>query len=127
MVLRDEGAHWGDVRSGLVHTVVGTAANVNDVTQARALLHGEETLVLGDSGYQEVEKRKENQGSKVHWHVAMKSGQCKKLKSVLGGMRVRMEKTTVSLRARVEHPFRVIKRLFGYVKVRYRGLAKNTA
>jgi IS5 family transposase len=54
-------AHIGvDAQSGLVHTLIGTAANVHDVTQAQSLLHGEETDVFGDAGYQDVEKREEN-------------------------------------------------------------------
>jgi IS5 family transposase len=59
-------AHIGvDADSGLVHTVVGTAANVNDVTQAHALLHGEETHAFGDAGYTGVTKREENQAGTV--------------------------------------------------------------
>lgn len=121
-------AHIGvDVHSGLVHTVAGTAANVSDVSQAHALLHGQEEMVLCDAGYRGVEKRPENVARQVSWHVAMRRGERRALKGRLGRMKERMEKTKVSLRARVEHPFRVIKRQFGYVKVSYRGLAKNTA
>jgi len=54
-----------DATSGLVHTVIGTAGNVADVTQAHALLHGDETAALGDAGYQGVEKRPENIGKTV--------------------------------------------------------------
>src|ERR1700736_3733387 len=61
-----------DAESGLVHTVVGTAANVNDVTQAGALLHGEETAAFGDAGYRGVNKRQEAQGPT--WFVAMQPG-----------------------------------------------------
>jgi IS5 family transposase len=68
-------AHIGvDADSALAHTVVTTAANVNDVTQARALLHGEETHAFGDAGYTGVTKREENQASTVTWNVAMKPG-----------------------------------------------------
>lgn len=68
-------AHIGaDAESGSVHTVVGTAANVNDVTQAHALLHGSEAEVFGDAGYQGVGKRAENQNTPVTWHVAMRPG-----------------------------------------------------
>jgi len=68
-------AHIGvDADSGLVHTVVGTAANVNDVTQASALVHGEETDVFADAGYQGVAKREETQNIDVDWHVAMRPG-----------------------------------------------------
>ena len=68
-------AHIGvDADSGLVHTVVTTAANVNDVTQAHALLHGEETHAFGDAGYTGVTRREENKASTVIWHIAMKAG-----------------------------------------------------
>jgi transposase, IS5 family len=123
-------AHIGvDADSGLVHTVVGTAANVNDVTQASALVHGEETDVFADAGYQGVDKREETQDINVDWHVAMRPGKRKVLdkSTPMGAIMDKLEKTKASIRAKVEHPFRVIKRQFGHVKVRYRGLAKNTA
>ena len=123
-------AHIGvDADSGLVHTVVGTAANVNDVTQAGALVHGEETDVFADAGYQGVAKREEVQGIQANWHVAMRPGKRRALDkdSPMGAVLDRLEHVKASIRAKVEHPFRVIKRQFGHVKVRYRGLAKNTA
>lgn len=122
-------AHIGvDLHGGMVHSVVGTAANVSDVTQAHLLLHGQEKLVLADAGYQGVDKRKENARRELIWHVAMKPGARRKLnRGPMGRMKQAFEKTKASLRAKVEHPFRVIKRQFGYNKVRYRGLAKNTA
>ena len=110
-------AHIGvDLHSGLVHTVVGTAANVSDVTQAHALLHGDEELVLGDAGYQGVDRREENEKRKVKWFVAMKPGKRRGLRGVLGAMKRRLEKNKASLRAKVEHPFRVIKRSLGTPK-----------
>ena len=123
-------AHIGvDADSGLVHTVVGTAANVNDVTQAHALLHGEETEGFADAGYQGVAKREEAKAGTVNWNVAMRPGKRRALdkNDELGTVLDRLEKLKASVRAKVEHPFRVIKRQFGYVKVRYGGLAKNTA
>ena len=123
-------AHIGvDADSGLVHSVVGTAANVNDVTQAHALVHGEENHVLADAGYQGVDKRAETQGINVNWHVAMRPGKRKTLdkNTSLGAILDQLEQAKARMRAKVEHPFRVIKRQFGHVKVRYRGLAKNTA
>jgi IS5 family transposase len=123
-------AHIGvDADSGLVHSVVGTAANVNDVTQASALVHGEETDVFADAGYQGVSKREEIQDIAVNWHVAMRPGKRKALdkSTPMGAIMDKLEKTKASIRAKVEHPFRVIKRQFGHVKVRYRGLMKNTA
>ena len=123
-------AHIGvDADSGLVHTVVGTAANVNDVTQAHALVHGEETDVFADAGYQGVCKRDETQDLNVHWHVAMRPGKRKVLdtSTPMGTILDKLEQTKARIRAKVEHPFRVINRQFGHLKVRYRGLAKNTA
>ena len=59
-----------DAESGLVHSVVGTAANVADVTQVDKLLHGEENMVGADAGYTGVEKRPEHDGRKVIWQIA---------------------------------------------------------
>ena len=121
-------AHIGvDLHTGLVHAVVGTPANVADVTQVDGLLHGEEELVLGDAGYQGVDKRDEHQGRDVQWFVAMRPSKLAQLKRGLVKAQTELEQMKASLRAKVEHPFRVIKRQFGYTKVRYRGLAKNTA
>ena len=94
-------AHIGaDSDFGLVHTVRGTSGNVHDVLEGNSLLHGQEEDAYGDAGYQGVDKRPDANAD-VTWHIA--------------------------IRAKVEHPFRVIKRQFGYVKTRYRGLKKNTA
>jgi IS5 family transposase len=123
-------AHIGvDADSGLVHTVVGTAANVNDVTQAHALVHGDETDVFADAGYQGVDKREETQRIEANWHVAMRPGRRRALDKAtpMGAIMDKLEQTKARIRAKVEHPFRVIKRQFGHLKVRYRGLAKNTA
>jgi IS5 family transposase len=122
-------AHIGaDADSGLVHTVVGTAANVNDVTQAHALLHGDETNVFADAGYVGVTKREDMQTVEAQWHVAMRPGKRRSLNTStpLGRVLDELERTKARIRAKVEHPFRVIKRQFGHVKVRYRGLMKNT-
>lgn len=121
-------AHIGvDAQSGLVHTVAGTAAHVNDLNMAGALLHGEEEVAFGDAGYQGVHKRPEAQGPA--WHVAMRRGLRRKLNPFIESDFVaeRVEKMKASIRAKVEHPFRVVKQQFGFTKVRYRGLAKNTA
>lgn len=119
-------AHIGvDAESGLVHTVIGTAANVNDVTQGHALLHGDEEVVFADAGYQGAEKREEATG--VQWHIAMRPSKRRQNKHTpLGALSEQVEKLKASVRAKVEHPFRVIKRQFGHTKVRYRGLRKNT-
>jgi IS5 family transposase len=125
-------AHIGaDAESGLVHSVATTAANAHDITQAHALLHGEEADVFADSGYRGVEKREEVQAEHpdVSWHVAMMPGKRRVLdkSTPMGAVMEQLENTKASIRAKVEHPFRVIKRQFGFVKVKYRGLAKNTA
>lgn len=122
-------AHIGvDAESGLVHTVTTTPANVADITQAPQLLHGKEQCVYGDSGYTGVAKREELQNAKVAWLIAQKRGKVKAMKNgALKRAIVRLEYLKASIRAKVEHPFRVIKRQFGYTKVRFRGLAKNTA
>jgi len=122
-------AHIGvDAESGLVHTVRGTAGNVADVVEAISLLHGQETQALGDAGYQGADKRPDA-NPKVRWHVAMRPGKRKLLDKtqLLDRMKEQYERTKASIRAKVEHPFRVLKQQFGHVKVRYRGLAKNTA
>jgi transposase, IS5 family len=121
-------AHIGvDADSGFVHSVIGTAANVGDVTQAGGLLHGQEQVAFGDAGYRGVSKRAEAQGPE--WHVAMRPGERRKLNPFIAPQfeALTLEKWKASIRAKVEHPFRVLKRQFGYTKVRYRGLAKNTA
>jgi IS5 family transposase len=122
-------AHIGvDAQSGLVHTLIGTAANVSDVTQAQALLHGDEAEVFGDAGYQGVEKRDENLECPVTWHIALRPGKRKALKDTPQGNLVEwIEHTKARIRAKVEHPFHVVKNLFRHRKTRYRGLAKNTA
>lgn len=114
-----------DDQSGLVHSVVSTAANVNDVTQAHKLLHGEEQRAFGDSGYQGVEKRPEA-NPKVEWNVAMKPSKRRALSnSKKDRLIADIEHLKARIRASVEHPFRVLKRQFGFTKVRYRGLEKN--
>src|SRR4051812_15738726 len=121
-------AHIGvDAQSGLVHTVIGTAANVSDVTQAGALLHGNETTAFGDAGYRGVHKREEAKGPR--WHVAMQPGKRRKLDLTRKWARLleQAEQLKASVRAKVEHPFHVLKNLFRHKKARYKGLAKNEA
>ena len=122
-------AHIGTDRdSKLVHTLVVTAANVADITQTAKLLHGEETQVHADAGYTGVEKREEivTLERKIDWQIARQRGTIKVLaegteKEILKAV----EKAKASVRAFVEHPFHIVKNLFGHRKVRYRGLAKN--
>jgi IS5 family transposase len=121
-------AHVGvDAESGLVHTVIGTAANVHDINAAEALLHGQETDVYADAGYQGIEKR--CKANAVRWHVAMRPGRRRQLdlNDRLDAIFDQIERLKAGIRAKVEHPFRVLKQQFGYTKTRYRGLMKNTA
>jgi IS5 family transposase len=121
-------AHIGvDASSGLVHTVVGTAANEADINVAGQLLHGKEQTAFGDSGYRGIHKRTEAEGPT--WHVAMMPSKRRQLNPFLYPDMVAecVERMKAGIRAKVEHPFRVLKQQFGYTKVRYRGLSKNTA
>jgi IS5 family transposase len=122
-------AHIGaDAESGLVHTVRGTSGNVHDVVEGSSLLHGEEILAYGDAGYQGIDKRADADKA-VSWQIAMRPGKRKALnkEDPADALIDKAEKLKAGIRAKVEHPFRVIKRQFGFVKVRYRGLKKNTA
>ena len=87
-----------------------------------------ETVVFADAGYQGAHKRPDAQAD-TSWQVAMKPGQRRALdkSTPLGDVIDQIEKLKASVRAKVEHPFRVLKRQFGHTKVRYRGLKKNTA
>lgn len=130
-------AHIGaDTASGLVHSLHTTAANEADVAHAHAVLHGQEAEVYADAGYTGVEKRAEVGDAKaagkirkdISWYVAAKRG---KVKAMVDGplkdLVKRIEYMKAQVRARVEHPFHVVKNLFHYKKVRYKGLAKNQA
>jgi len=121
-------AHIGvDVHTGVVHTVTATAANAADVTEVANLLHGEETTVYGDAGYTGAAKRVDGADA-MAWHIAEKRSVVAAL--VEGPYKEAVqayEHLKARVRARVEHPFRVIKRQFGYRMVRYKGLAKNAA
>ena len=128
-------AHIGvDKESGLVHTLTTTAANVSDVSQTPALLHGQESAVWADAGYVGVQKREDMQEAlaaneqKVRWHVAKRR---KSIEKLVDGWQKSMaqayETLKAQVRAYVEHPFHVVKNIFKYKKTRYKGLAKNDA
>ena len=106
----------------------GTAGNVNDGVDAKCLLHGQERVAFGDSGYQGAHKRPDAKDD-ITLHVAMRPGKRKAVKADdLADQRVtKADRLKASVRAKVEHPFRQIKYQLKHVKVRYRGLAKNTA
>src|SRR5271170_6749164 len=115
-------AHIGvDSKRGVVHSVCSTAASVSDIHMLPELLHGDERKVWGDAGYQ---------GQTVEIHEAAPAAQdmtSRRVKSKAGVDEVekRKNRTKARVRAKVEWPFRVLKRVFGFTKVRYRGLKKN--
>ena len=128
-------AHIGvDKDFGLVHTLTTTAANVSDISQTPALLHGQESDVWADAGYVGVEKRQDMQEAlaandqTVQWHVVKRR---KTVESLSEGWQKSLaqayEKLKAQVRAYVEHPFHVVKNIFKYKKTSYKGLAKNDA
>jgi IS5 family transposase len=121
-------AHIGvDVASGVVHTVVGTAANEADINQMAAVLHGAEEDVFADAGYTGADRRPEHEDRDVCWNIAIKRGIIKALPKGLRDLAEPVERALAQVRAWVEHPFHIVKNLFRHKKLRYRGLTKNTA
>ena len=117
-------AHTGtDSRNRVVHTVVATNASVHDSQVMEDLLHGDEEAVWGDKAYADEAKRNDFENRGVKWCVSKKTARGTTLSKKDKEHNRRMSKT----RARGEHPFHVIKCLWGYEKVRYRGIAKNAA
>ena len=115
-------AHIGvDSRTKVIHAVAASAANVHDATCLRQLLHGEETEVWGDSAYQ-------GQGALIARHAPNARDMTHRRyrrKGVVDERERAENRAKSSGRAKVEHPFLVIKRIFGFAKTRYRGLQKN--
>lgn len=122
-------AHIGvDAGSGLVHTVRVTPANVSDISQAHVLVRADDGFCYGDSGYVGIAKREEvaSDGhlSKVEWKCARRPSAIKGLDAEHSIER-EIESRKASVRSKVEHPFLIVKRQFGWGKTRYRGMAKN--
>jgi IS5 family transposase len=115
-------AHIGvDSKEGIVHSVCSTAASVSDVHMLPELLHGDEKMVWGDAGYQ---------GQTEAIHEAAPEAQDMtsrrvKTKAGVDEEQKRSNRTKARVRAKVEWPFRILKRVFGFTKVRYRDLKKN--
>jgi IS5 family transposase len=115
-----------DKDSGLIHSVVTTAANVHDLTPAAELLHGAEEVVYADAGYQGIAKRPEMAGTSTEFRVAMRPGKRRSLPDTPDGrLDDLVETAKAHIRAKGEHPFRVIKQQFGFQKTRLRGMLKN--
>jgi IS5 family transposase len=113
-------AHIGTDRHGIVHSLSTTAANVSDITQMPELLHGEEREVFGDQAYWSEAHRQTALAKGIRYRVNRRSRHLSEYHRFINRRRS-------AARARVEHVFHVVKRLLGFSKVRYRGLAKNTA
>jgi IS5 family transposase len=126
-------AHVGvDKDSGIVHTVVITAANVHDVEVTPELLTGEEETVNGDSGYLGAQKRenaviRNKKGKKIKYQINRRPSKIRKLSSSGQYHAKKVEHQKSSVRAKVEHVFAVIKGQFRYRRTRYRGLRKQAA
>jgi IS5 family transposase len=116
-------AHIGvDSKEGVVHSVCTSAASVHDKHMLPDLLHGEEKKVWGDSGYQGQTKAIHEAAPKAQ---DMTNRRVKNGKGEVDEEQKRKKRTKSRVRAKVEWPFRILKRVFGYTKVRYRGIVKN--
>ena len=119
-----------DAGSGYVHSITGTAANVHDIKETANLIREDDEVVYGDSGYTGIEKRDEIRNdehlSKVEYRINRKPSSLNVGKSYQGiNWEKEIEHLKSSVRCKVEHPFLIVKRYFGYAKVAYRGIAKN--
>ena len=112
-----------DTDSGLVHTLTGTAANVADVNVLGELLHGGEQSLHGDSAYHSKELKAHAEASGIEFNVNERGTRHRPLTKTQRARNRRLSR----VRATVEHPFLVVKRLWGHAKVRYRGIRKNLA
>ena len=118
-------AHIGvDADSGLIHTVECARAKVADIARMEKCLHVEEVIALGDRGYHK--KNRTIDAFQTEGNLSVLTPTKKPAGGVLTEELKAFNRMQSAVRAIVEHPFRVVKRLFGFVKVRYRGLAKNT-
>ena len=128
-------AHIGaDAQSGLVHTIVSTAAHVSDVSQTANLMHGEETCVGADAGYvgaakrEEVRTKLQGKAHELKWRIAKRRKPIKQMPECWQkDLALAYEKLKASIRAKVEHPFHIVKNIFKHKKTRYKGIGKNDA
>lgn len=120
-----------DAGSGYVHTITGTAANVHDIEEAPKLFREDDNVGYGDSGYLGIEKRDEVKTdpnlSKIEFRINKRPSSIKVNEKNYNGFNWDryIENRKSSVRSKVEHPFLIVKRQFGYAKVVYRGIAKN--
>lgn len=119
-----------DAGSGYIHTITGTPANVHDITETEHLIREDDTVVYGDSGYSGIEKRAEIKDSKQFCEIEFRTNKRPssiKIPDSYQGINwdKQIESRKSSTRCKVEHPFLIVKRQFGYSKAVYRGIAKN--
>lgn len=119
-----------DAGSGYVHSIETTAANIHDLVPVHNLIREDDEVVYGDSGYVGIEKRPEimesSHLSKIQYRINRRFGSVQKMPDDFYNWEKQIERRKSSVRCKVEHPFLIIKRFFGYSKTVYRGLAKNT-
>ena len=119
-----------DAESGLVHSIEATPANVHDIVMAEKLLHGEETVLYGDSAFTGVAKREEMKENHpgVDCRTARRPGAINRMEEGPEKEQLKAEEhAKASVRAKVEHPFHIVKVIFKFKKVCYRGIQKNLA
>jgi len=118
-----------DAGSGYVHSLEVTAANVHDITVATKLIREDDEVVYGDAGYLGMEKREEISSDKhlssIDYRINRRVGSVQKVPDGLINWEKQIERRKSSVRSKVEHPFLIVKRFFGYSKTVYKGLAKN--
>lgn len=124
-------SHIGvDAGSGYVHSLETTAANVSDIEMASKLIRADDAVVYGDAGYVGIEKREEITTdahlSSIDYRINRRIGSVQKVPEGMYNWEKAIERRKSSVRSKVEHPFLIIKRFFGYNKTVYHGLAKNT-
>lgn len=124
-------AHIGvDAGSGYVHSLETTAANAHDITMTSRLIRKDDEVAYGDAGYLGIEKREEIISdahlSSIEYRINRRVGSVQKVPEGFFNWEKQIERRKSSVRSKVEHPFLIVKRFFGYSKAVYRGLAKNT-
>ena len=115
--------HLGTDTQGRSHSIAVTEASAHDSTMMDELLHGQETHVYGDKAYASEERKEKAESQGITWRVNRKAKRGRKLNCADRAFNRKSNRT----RARVEHAFGVVKHLWGYRKIRYKGLAKNAA